>query len=125
MKPTIMIGLLGGGKHGKKMEGGLLESEMECPLETQDETVNKGNKQKAIIKAMYGPATDKNKKCGTCEYFDMSDAMKACGVKEGEGVCMVWEFKCREENTCQAWESGEEMESEESEEEGEDDAERE
>jgi hypothetical protein len=107
---TIMIGLLGGGKHGKKMEGGLLESEMECPLETQDETVNKGNKQKAIIKAMYGPATDKNKKCGTCEYFDMSDAMKACGVKEGEGVCMVWEFKCREENTCQAWESGEEME---------------
>lgn len=113
MKPTIMIGLLGGGKHGKKMEGGgLLDSEMECPLETQDETVNKGNKQKAIIKAMYGPATDKNKTCGTCEYFDMSDAMKACGVKEGEGVCMVWEFKCRQENTCQAWEAAEDPQEE-------------
>jgi hypothetical protein len=111
MKPTIMIGLLGGGKHGKKMEGGgLLESEMECPIETQDEIVNKGNKQKAIIKAMYGPATDKNKKCGTCEYFDMSEAMQACGVAKGEGVCKVWEFKCREGNTCQAWESAEDVE---------------
>jgi hypothetical protein len=112
MKPTIVIGLLGGGKHSKEMEGGLLDEMGECPLATQDEIVNKGNKQKAILTASYGPS-DGKEKCGNCEY---GMKLKGCGLGKGEVFCDIYEFKCDAKNVCDAWESMEE---------GEDDAERE
>jgi hypothetical protein len=47
---TVMIGLLGPGKEMGKESDSLLEDDYsECPLATQDEIVNKGNKQKAIL----------------------------------------------------------------------------
>lgn len=98
-KPTLIIGLLGGGKHMGKEEGGLLEPEMEMPEALMDERLNKQNKAKAIIKAAYGPAEDK-KMCGNCEYFETEYPE----LKKGEGFCEVWEFKCSEKNVCLAWE---------------------
>jgi hypothetical protein len=56
---TVMIGLLGPGKEMGKESDSLLEDDYsECPLATQDEIVNKGNKQKAILTANYGPKKD-------------------------------------------------------------------
>jgi hypothetical protein len=56
---TVMIGLLGPGKEMGKESDSLLEDDYsECPLATQDEIVNKGNKQKAILTANYGPKED-------------------------------------------------------------------
>jgi hypothetical protein len=56
---TVMIGLLGPGKEMGKEADSLLEDDYsECPLATQDEIVNKGNKQKAILTANYGPKED-------------------------------------------------------------------
>jgi hypothetical protein len=53
---TVMIGLLGPGKEMGKEADSLLEDDYsECPLATQDEIVNKGNKQKAVLTANYGP----------------------------------------------------------------------
>ena len=101
--PTIMIGLLG--KEPEMMKGdGLLESE--CPLATQDETINKGNKQKAILVAKYGPA-ESEETCGNCEY---GKKLKNCGLKKGEIFCEQFEFKCSDKNVCDAWEPMEEYE---------------
>jgi hypothetical protein len=57
---TVMIGLLGPGKEmGKESDslarGRLCQSVL---LRPQDEIVNKGNKQKAILTANYGPKED-------------------------------------------------------------------
>jgi hypothetical protein len=96
-----MIGLLG--KDPEMVEGeGLLESE--CPLATQDEIVNKGNKQKAILVAMYGPADD-TENCGNCEY---GNKLENCGLKKGEVFCEKFEFKCSDKNVCDAWDPREE-----------------
>jgi hypothetical protein len=99
---TVMIGLLGPGKQmAEKEDGGLLEEE--CPLATQDETVNKGNKQKAILTANYGPGEDE-KMCGNCEY---GNKLKGCNVAKDEVFCEIFEFKCKASNVCDAYESKE------------------
>ena len=104
---TVMIGLLGPGKQMGKEADSLLEDDMsECPLATEDEIVNKGNKQKAILTASYGPAEDE-RMCGNCEY---GEKLKGCGLKKGEVFCSVFVFKCAEKNVCDAWDSGEEEE---------------
>ena len=108
MKPTIVIGLLGGGKHGKKMEGGLLEPEMEMPEAMMDKAMNAENKAKAVMKASYGPATGADK-CKHCEYFNT----EMPELKKGEGFCELWEFTCSEKNVCAAYEFKEEEEGEE------------
>ena len=96
--PTIMIGLLGSEPEMVEKEG-LLE-DGECPLATQDEIVNKGNKQVAILKAAYGPAEGKET-CGNCEY---GMDMKKCGLKDTEVYCEIFDFKCSKKNVCDAWE---------------------
>lgn len=99
---TVMIGLLGPGKQmAEKEEGGLLEEE--CPLATQDETINKGNKQKAILTANYGPGEDE-KMCGNCEY---GNKLKGCNVAKDEVFCEIFEFKCKASNVCDAYQSKE------------------
>ena len=107
-----MIGLLGPGKEmGKKGEN-LLEGDYdECPLASQDEIINKGNKQKAILTANYGPA-ESEKRCGNCEY---GQKLKGCGLGKNEVFCDVFEFKCAADNVCDAWDSGEESEEDEEE----------
>jgi hypothetical protein len=92
-----MIGLLGPGKEMSEKKDGLLEDE--CPLSTQDETINKGNKQKAILTANYGPS-EGEKKCGNCEY---GEKMKKCGLAKDEVYCEIFEFKCKESGVCDAW----------------------
>lgn len=104
---TVMIGLLGPGKKmAEKEEGGLLADEEQCPLATQDETINKGNKQKAILTANYGPS-EGEKMCGNCEY---GEKLKGCGLGKDEVFCEIFEFKCKSSNVCDAYESEEEDE---------------
>ncbi len=104
-----MIGLLGPGKEMGKKGAGLLEDDYEkCPLATSDEIINKGNKQKAILTAKYGPAEDE-KKCGNCEY---GEELKGCGLGKNEVYCQIFEFKCAKDNVCDAWDDGEEEEDE-------------
>ncbi len=100
---TVMIGLLGKDPEMEKGEG-LLESE--CPLATQDEIINKGNKQKAILTANYGPS-EGEEKCGNCEY---GKKLPNCGMKKGEVYCEKFDFKCSEKGVCDAWEPMEESE---------------
>jgi hypothetical protein len=100
---TVMIGLLGPGKEmAEKEEGGLLATE--CPLATQDEIVNKGNKQKAILTAQYGPS-EGEQKCGNCEY---GEKLKGCDLGKDEVYCGLYEFKCKDSNVCDAYDDGEE-----------------
>lgn len=115
---TIVIGLLGKPKDGKKMKGGLLEPEMEMPEALTDEAVNKENKAIAVEKAAYGPSDSRTQACANCEYFNTEYPT----LPKGQGFCEVWEFKCSDKNLCAAWEyKKEEDESEdESEDEGED-----
>jgi hypothetical protein len=104
---TVMIGLLGPGKEMGKEADSLLEDDMsECPLATADEIVNKGNKQKAILTAEYGPAEDE-RMCGNCEY---GEKLKGCGLKKDEVYCQIFEFKCAKINVCNAYDGGEEEE---------------
>jgi hypothetical protein len=104
---TVMIGLLGPGKEMGKESDSLLEDDMsECPLATADEIVNKGNKQKAILTAEYGPAEDE-RMCGNCEY---GEKLKGCGLKKDEVYCQIFEFKCAKINVCNAYDGGEEEE---------------
>lgn len=101
---TVMIGLLGPGKQmAEKEEGGLLEEDMECPLATKDETVNAGNKQKAILTASYGPGEDE-RKCGNCDY---GNKLKGCDVAKDEVFCEIFEFKCKASNVCDAYQEKE------------------
>ena len=102
---TVMIGLLGPGKKmAEKEEGGLLEEE--CPLATQDEVINKGNKQKAILIAQYGPS-EGEQKCGNCEY---GEKLKGCGLGKDEVFCEIFEFKCKSSGVCDAYEEEDEEE---------------
>lgn len=104
---TVMIGLLGPGKEMGKEADSLLEDDMsECPLAAQDETINKGNKQKAILTASYGPKEDE-RMCGNCEY---GEKLKGCGLGKNEVFCQIFEFKCAKNNVCDAWDSQEEEE---------------
>jgi hypothetical protein len=104
---TVMIGLLGPGMEKGKGAESLLEDDMsECPLATSDEIVNKGNKQKAVLTAAYGPAEDKQT-CGNCEY---GEKLKGCGLKKGEVFCEIFQFKCAKDNVCDAHQAYEEDE---------------
>ena len=104
---TVMIGLLGPGKEMGKESDSLLEDDMsECPLATSDETINKGNKQKAILTANYGPKEDE-RMCGNCEY---GEKLKGCGLGKNEVFCQIFEFKCAKDNVCDAWSSEDEEE---------------
>ena len=98
---TVMIGLLGKDPEMVK-EDGLLGSE--CPLATQDEIINKGNKQKAILLAELGPPQVKGQNCGNCEY---GREMTSCGVKPTEVYCELFDFKCMKKNWCNHWEERE------------------
>ena len=105
---TVMIGLLGPNKKMGKESESLLEDDMsECPLATSDEIVNRGNKQKAILTAAYGPAEVEGENCGMCEY---GEKLKGCGLKKGEVYCSAFDFKCAEKNVCSAFEAAEEEE---------------
>ena len=100
-----MIGLLGPGKEMGKEADSLLEDDMsECPLATSDEIVNKGNKQKAVLTASYGPSEDE-RMCGNCEY---GEKLKGCGLSKDEVYCQIFEFKCAKVNVCDAWASEDE-----------------
>jgi len=110
--PVIMIGLLGKPKNGKKMEGGLLEPEMEMPEAMTDKETNAENKANAVMKASYGPATGAQK-CGSCEYFNTEYPTLA----KGQGFCELWEFTCSDKNVCAAYEFNEDLKGEEEEEE--------
>ena len=115
--PVIMIGLLGKPRHGKKMEGGLLEPEMEMPEAMTDEELNLENKAMAVEKAAYGPSDSRTQACGNCEYFNTDYPT----LGKGQGFCEVWEFVCSDKNLCAAWEYKKpEEESEEESENGED-----
>ena len=104
---TVMIGLLGPGKEMGKEADSLLEDDYsECPLATQDETINKGNKQKAVLTANYGPSEDE-RMCGNCEY---GEKLKGCGLGKNEVFCQIFEFKCAKDNVCDAWDTAEEEE---------------
>lgn len=104
---TVMIGLLGPGKEMGKEADSLLEDDYsECPLATQDEIVNKGNKQKAVLTANYGPSEDE-RMCGKCEY---GNKLKGCGLSKNEVFCEIFEFKCAKDNVCDAWDTAEEEE---------------
>lgn len=107
-----MIGLLGPGKEmGKKGENLLAGDYDECPLASQDEIINKGNKQKAILTANYGPA-ETEKRCGNCEY---GQKLKGCGLGKNEVFCDVFQFKCSVDNVCNVYEPYEDEEEDEEE----------
>jgi hypothetical protein len=104
---SIMIGLLGKEpKMAEKKEGGLLESDMEsCPLSTVDADINKGNMKKAVLTADYGDRKDGEGKCKACEYYETGEEMTKCGVPKGMGHCSIFDFVCKGERGCQAWQS--------------------
>lgn len=100
----ITLGLLGGKPMmAESKEGGLLESDVSgCPLHTQDEVINAGNKRKAEVTANY---TDKPvAKCKDCEYFKSSKYLPSCGMGKAEGTCEIFEFSCNENNGCDKFE---------------------
>ena len=82
-----------------------------CPIATQDEELNAENREVAEDDYSYGEATstweNKNAKCRTCEYYDMSDRMMDCiGSDEDVGYCTKLHFVCSAENVCNLWELG-------------------
>lgn len=113
---SIMIGLLGKEpKMAEKKEGGLLESDTEsCPLSTMDADINKGNMKKAVLTADYGDRKDGEGKCKACEYYETGEEMVKCGVPKDMGHCEIFDFVCKGERGCMAWEAKgeEEMEDE-------------
>ena len=115
---SIMIGLLGKEpKMAEKSEGGLLESDTEsCPLSTIDADINKGNMKKAVLTAEYGDRKDGEGKCKACEYYETGEEMSKCGVPKDMGHCEIFDFVCKGERGCMAWEA---MGADEMEEEGE------
>ena len=104
---SIMIGLLGKEpKMAEKSEGGLLESDTEsCPLSTMDADINKGNMKKAVLTAEYGDRKDGEGKCKACEYYETGEEMSKCGVPKDMGHCEIFDFVCKGERGCMAWEA--------------------
>jgi len=49
-------------------------------------------------------ATAKLKTCGNCEYFDnRARTLKALKADSGMGACSKFNFLCKQEKSCQAW----------------------
>ena len=103
---TVMVGLLGEKpKMGGKEEGGLLsEDNSSCPLSTTDVDINKGNQKKAILTANYGAKKDGEGKCKACEYYMVGEEMTKCGVPKDMGHCEIFDFVCKGERGCMAFE---------------------
>jgi len=123
------------------MEGGhtlpeneiLRESELACPLATQDLAVNTENRDRTIKQFNYGPLNvdvpgdywkdigeywNTSEKaalasnCGNCVAFDISERMKDCLPgdtfdDDGElGYCWMHHFKCHSARSCHTWAKG-------------------
>lgn len=109
------------------------DTEMSCPLATQDVAVNTKNRNLTIEKFGYGPLNvdepgdfwkdiaekwnttvdaAKKSKCGNCVAFDESPRMKDCmpgKTSDGEGTlgyCWMHHFKCHSARTCDTWAKG-------------------
>jgi len=87
------------------------EMEFACPIATEDAKVNDANRQSAMENYAYGPATEPNVRCGTCEYFDIRSKIISCmadgiGYNEGMGYCSELNFVCDKENVCNLWDLG-------------------
>jgi hypothetical protein len=108
---------LGGMMGGEEYEEEYEEEYDSCPIATQDEEVNAENRAVAVDEYAYGDATktweNKNAKCATCEYYNMSREILECiddGLSFPEdmavGYCEKLHFVCAAENICNLWELG-------------------
>ena len=111
----------------------LRESELACPLATQDLAVNTENRDRTIKQFNYGPLNvdvpgdywkdigeywNTSEKaalasnCGNCVAFDISERMKDCLPgdtfdDDGElGYCWMHHFKCHSARSCHTWAKG-------------------
>ena len=95
------------------------KKENKCPEPTQNSELNELNKGKAAVnrEIAYMHPEDaqkilemvkKEKLCGNCAAFDISQEMIDCGVKvdEGFGYCKMHDFSCAAEKTCLTWAPG-------------------
>ena len=88
------------------------EEEFVCPLSTQDSKLNSENREYAIKEHSYGPSEGGKEMCGTCSYYSIKSKMLDClssGLEmdvKGVGYCVKFEFACKAENVCDAWEKG-------------------
>jgi hypothetical protein len=100
-------------------EYGEQEIAVTCPVATHDGVMNHTNKQVAIHEHDYGPATDPNKRCGNCGYFNQTLNMLDCieeGMEVNEildktknpelGYCQLFHFICSAKNVCNSWMKG-------------------
>jgi predicted RNA-binding Zn-ribbon protein involved in translation (DUF1610 family) len=91
-----------------------------CPVATQDQRVNRQNKQKAARdpEIKYGhpkrrrilrPLAEQGKLCGNCAAFDVTKKMQQCGganAEETAGYCKMHDFTCAAQKTCLTWAPG-------------------
>jgi|TARA_R110002012_G_C11495688_1_gene596686 hypothetical protein len=88
------------------------EVEFVCPLPTQDSDLNSENREYVIKEHSYGASENKKEMCGTCSYYSIKSEMLDClssGLDmdvDGIGYCVKFDFACKAENVCDAWESG-------------------
>ncbi len=88
------------------------EEEFVCPLPTQDSNLNSENREYVIKEHSYGASENKKEMCGTCSYYSIKSEMLDClssGLEmdvKGVGYCIKFEFACKAENVCDAWEKG-------------------
>jgi len=106
---TIRIEIDLGGVTGN--EGYEMQDEDVCPVATYDEDLNAENRAVAEDDYAYGDATatweNKNAKCGTCKYFNMTERMLDCiGSDEDVGYSEALHFVCSAEKVCNMWELG-------------------
>ncbi len=102
---TIMISVLPDGMLVDKMESA--DDGKSCPLPTQDEDLNRENKDIAIAEYEYGDAMT-DAECGNCGMYNQTEDMLACiGDDSGNlGYCQLLKFSCMSESTCSEWVEG-------------------
>ena len=78
-----------------------------CPEATSDNSINIDNRERSIVRANYGRGTGESR-CGGCIFFDMSNRMKKCMDTKTDNIGYCWdqEFMCSKENTCDMFEEG-------------------
>jgi len=109
-----------------KEEGEDMSEGENCPMPTQDITLNLKNRAKAITTAAYGPENpklpntafwakkadqwdvsvedSKQSLCGNCAAFNVSEADPWGTIKLADlGYCEIFDFKCAASRTCDAW----------------------